>query len=521
MKTIFKSILSVLMVTLLIFILLLVFYLPQTDIYDQAQQACNKFSSEKGINYLQKGTFFRSGFILGYISANQAEIYWILLIASIIISIGLVYIFMKAVNYKHKNFILSDPYEFIKNILSTILMFYFGIFNRRASQPLSYYFKLPVRSKIIGLFAYALIFFAVALLYGTPSNAYNTNDPMALGYLWALIPVSLIAGILFVQSFQKNYQRTLFWISLSIVFLLFMISAYTSAKITVQLKDPVNFTFSLFDFINIKDFIINLLIILAFSFYIELMRTTSEEKSLMEAEIRIAEKLQRELIPKVEMKNDKLELFGKINSAKAVGGDYIDVIPLDAARTVTAVADVSGHSIASGLLMSMLKTAFRTELKYVRDPASLAASLNKTIHENKDKSMFISFLFTAIDHSHKTVSLINGGHPPLLRYSHKNNSFVEHRTGDLALGLNKDAVFKTEIIPYESGDIFILYSDGLSETVNAHGEEWGTKAIESIVKTNYENSVSDIYNAIIENADKFRGSAARRDDLTLMIIKMK
>jgi sigma-B regulation protein RsbU (phosphoserine phosphatase) len=186
-----------------------------------------------------------------------------------------------------------------------------------------------------------------------------------------------------------------------------------------------------------------------------------------------------------------------------------------------AVGDVSGHNVAAGVLMSMLKIAFRTELAYLNEPEQLIASLNKTVYDHTSKNMFISFIFGLINPAEKKMTLVNCGHPPLLHYSWEKKSIQSYRTGDVALGLREGVSFGSKTIKYSAGDIFVFYSDGLTETANVTGVELNLEAIARFVEKHSELDAESLYNALTDEVNDFRGQAPQRDDVTVVVIKMK
>jgi serine phosphatase RsbU (regulator of sigma subunit) len=128
---------------------------------------------------------------------------------------------------------------------------------------------------------------------------------------------------------------------------------------------------------------LTLLIVITFSIYIEVLKSTLFEKNAIAAEMAVARQIQSKLVPEISFRDATIEVYGMMQSASAVGGDYIDFIHQNDGHKTLAIADVSGHSVASGLLMSMLKTAFHTELKYAPSLQELMVSLNHTIYANK------------------------------------------------------------------------------------------------------------------------------------------
>jgi sigma-B regulation protein RsbU (phosphoserine phosphatase) len=240
----------------------------------------------------------------------------------------------------------------------------------------------------------------------------------------------------------------------------------------------------------------------------------------MESEILLAQKIQKDLIPALSLKKKSYELYGDIESAYEIGGDYCDAISIEDDKIVLAVGDVSGHNVAAGVLMSMLKIAFRSELHYMKDPLQLISSLNKTLFENIQKNMFISFVFIVIDSRNKKLELINCGHPPILHYKSTEKTILDYRTGDLALGVSLEKKFNKMQVTYTEEDIFLLFSDGLLETVNNEGEELGLETVKKLLLDNKSLSSQEIYNIIVSTAKNFRGKIPQRDDLSLMVVKM-
>lgn|GEM_PF-2444087 len=513
-------ILQTALLSLLVFIALMVLYLPQTDIYTEAAEKFERYMEESGNSAHGARESMRIGFIYGYLVVRESLTVFVLLGISILAAAGLVSLYHRLQRRHVKNFPLANPNDSLKNILSHVLLFSFGIFNRRAAEPLRYFFDRSARVKVLALLAYALIFFSISLVYDLPGDSPFLQRYRLVVLVWPLYPVSLITLAFFIKPLQRRSTRWLFWLSLSGLIVYFIISAALGAQIGVSGPGAAERAFEEFQILNVKDLFTTLLIALAFSFYIELMKSTIVDKSRMEAEIRVAQRIQSELIPEIAVRTEQYEIFGKADPAREVGGDLIDAVQLSGGKTAVAVADVSGHSVGSGLLMSMLKTAFRTELAYFRDPKTLAESLNRTIAGNKTRNMFISFLLGIVDTEEQVFSLVNCGHPPLLRVSSSDGAITQYRTGDPALGLLHAATFTVREIPCQPGDVFVLFSDGLAESAKSTGEEWGVGRLEETLREHRYASAQDIHNAILHAAGTFRGDMPQRDDVTLLVLRM-
>jgi serine/threonine protein phosphatase PrpC len=475
---------------------------------------------EKLVDYPSSSASFRIGFIIGYFIYKSS--FYLLLIFTLqsLLAVFVTLYFKKFLKRRPSFSLFPVPIESMKNIISNIFLFTFGIFLRRASEQLKFYFTLPVKSRIIALLAYALIFISVFFIFNMESNHLFLNLVL-ISYIHLSISLFLIALVFFVKPFRKNFQKRLFWISLSVAILSWFASSYAGIEIAnYQLANPQKeiIAFPIFDS---RTVLFALFVVLAFSFYFEVIKGVFVKQIAMESEITLAKQIQNDIVPPLESDNDSFQLYGRVNAASEVGGDYCDAIYFTENRFVVAVGDVSGHNIGAGVLMSMLKSAFHTELRYLSDFSALHRSLNTTIFNNTYKNMFISFLSALIDIEKKILTYVNCGHHPLFHYSKRSNRIFEYRTGDLALGLRSSITYQQKTLSFESGDIFIFLSDGLLETSNNNGDEFGMDPVKKNLLKHIADTPHDIYHQLLRAADTFRGNLPQRDDITILVIKVK
>jgi serine phosphatase RsbU (regulator of sigma subunit) len=512
-----KILIFVLLWIILLSITTIVHY-PTTELYYNALDKFKEISAE--INETQyMHNSFMYGFLVGYLISHGQDLIIIYLIISALCAALLIYMFSIFNRNKENLLFLPDPLDSLKNVLATIILFTFGIFLRRASEQLRLYFALPPVSRLIGTLAYGLVFFAIALNYDYPDHAFY-EQLASLTYLQSFIPVALIALTMFYPAFRKNLSRRLFWLSLSGLMIIWIMSITIGMEMAQQgFDDPELMTTDL-SFLDSGKIMINFLIVLAFSFYLEVMKLVFTQKTRVETEMSVAQNIQAELLPELIEKTESYEIQGITIPANEVGGDYCDVIHLQDGRMAIAVGDVSGHNVAAGVMMAMLKVSFRTELNYLQDPADLARSLNKTIYENKNKNMFASLLFCLLDAGTKELTYVNCGHPALLHFSAADKSCSEYRTGDPALGLQKDVHFVHKSILLNKQDIIVLFSDGLPETINTSGHEFGLHKVKEIVQQHALESAQIIQQKLVTEMNTFRQKSDQRDDITIIVFKM-
>ncbi len=516
-----KSIARFFLLWVALFLLSMIFILPNTQIYQNAYERFDQVIVEKDLSVPSgpQRELYRHGFAVGYIMGNSPLLIVKIIVVQTLVVMILFAIIIGLLKSRSKNIILPDPQDSVKNVFSHLLLFIFGIFGRRASDQLRYYFDLPVRSRLIGLLAYTIIFIAITFSYNIPESTVSFRL-LLLSYMQIVIVVTLLLLVFFSKRFRRNYQQKLYWLSLAGFLIVQIASVVTGVELGQDQMAGGQAGVAFTDFLQIKTLFVNLLIVLAFSFYIEVMKQVSMQKARMDAEMAMAQRIQRELLPELEIDNKRFQLYGQTESANEVGGDYCDAVRISDHQTAIAVGDVSGHNVAAGVLMSMLKVAFRTELTYLTYPAETVNSLNRTIYENKNKFMFISFLFGFLDTEERILNLVNCGHPPLLHYDSKKNEVNTFRTGDIALGLQRDYHFQSQRIPYTSGDIFVFLSDGLIETVNASGQEFDLEMVSELIIHNSHLPPQQLYGKLISATHAFQAQKSLRDDVTLVILKL-
>lgn len=263
-----------------------------------------------------------------------------------------------------------------------------------------------------------------------------------------------------------------------------------------------------------------LALLLGISLYTEVLKNISGEMSQIEAEMKVAQKIHSQLVPVIEKENAYYQVFGKSVAAKEIGGDFFDVVDISPRRLAAAIGDVSGHNIGAGLLMAISKSAFRTELEYLSSPEKLAASMNKTIVENSDKQMFVSFACGIFDFEESNVRLVNAGHLPVLHYQATSETIVERNPKGIGLGLIKSAVYESRQARFEKGDVFCFITDGLEEAENSQKDPFGLEKIKEVLARHAKKSPKEIHTAMSEELKQFMTVGALRDDTTFLAVKI-
>jgi len=232
-------------------------------------------------------------------------------------------------------------------------------------------------------------------------------------------------------------------------------------------------------------------------------------------ELSIAHRIQERLVPTVKLSAGSFEVYGHSRPSAQVGGDSMAVVER-AGVFYAYIADVSGHGLQSGLLMSMLVSSLRTAMSDAPSLTSLLERVNDVLLEVKEPSMYATFAGVRLAGS-STAEGALAGHPPLLHYRAAQRDVVEVGEPQLPLGLFQKTTYTVFNLTTEPGDLLLLITDGLLEVTNSPGDDFGTGRIKQIVIDLASQSPEHIVTEIFKAAKAF---GAQTDDQTLLLLKM-
>jgi hypothetical protein len=233
----------------------------------------------------------------------------------------------------------------------------------------------------------------------------------------------------------------------------------------------------------------------------------------VQAEIELATEVHRILVPPIETRLGAWEFYGRSSPSGEVGGDLIDLAG-DAENWVAYVADVSGHGVAPGVVMGMVKSAARMLLTSGDDATHLAPRLNEVLYPLKKPDMFVTFCFLA--KTRDGLRLGVSGHPAILHFSARTNEVVQYQASNMPLGILPEGDFASVALEAEAGSLFALYTDGFVECANAAGEEFGVQRLQAEFQKNGNKPLADIHTALVAS---LRQHGTQFDDQSLLLIR--
>lgn len=253
---------------------------------------------------------------------------------------------------------------------------------------------------------------------------------------------------------------------------------------------------------------------------IENARLYEEEQTLlhMQQEMRLATKIQLELLPKHAPALAGYDLAGKSIPAQSVGGDYFDFIAIDEHRLALCVGDISGKGLPAALLMANLQATMRG-LTLTRSTVSeCVGRANRLLHQSTDSEKFATLFYGVLDTERHSFCYSNAGH---------NDPFVLSRqsaprplkTGGIMLGLLPQRTFAEETITLAPGEVLVIYSDGITEAVNVLDEQFGEERLLAVLQAHWNASASELVERLLAAVQQHAGTAPQADDMTVLLVR--
>ncbi|MBN2031176.1 serine/threonine-protein phosphatase [bacterium] len=242
-----------------------------------------------------------------------------------------------------------------------------------------------------------------------------------------------------------------------------------------------------------------------------------KDKLLAHNELEAGRAVQFALMPKKnpELKGWDIWLFTR--PAREVGGDLVDYLKFPDNRLGIALGDVAGKGLGAALFMAKLQATIRAIAPQFRSLTKLGKHLNAIFCRDGLPERFISLVYFELKPDNGTIHILNAGHLPPLIVQNKTVKEIDH--GTAALGLKKNITFQDQCIELKPEDVFVVYSDGITEARNAEDEFFGERRLWEFLKVTEYLSVKEMGQHIIQEVDRFIGDAKISDDLSLIILK--
>jgi len=211
-----------------------------------------------------------------------------------------------------------------------------------------------------------------------------------------------------------------------------------------------------------------------------------------------------------------MQFCASYKAALEVGGDFYDFIPLEGGRLGIVIGDVAGKGISAALMMARMSCALREFALTEGEPSRVVARANDRLAAMEADSSFITLIFALLDPRTRTLQMVNAGHPPpLLRQGATGRVSPVQSCSNFPIGVAPGAEFEAESFRIEPGDFVCLYSDGITEALNARQEGYGSDRLKSVAALPAASADQWMEN-ILQDVHAFVSGAHPSDDLTLV-----
>jgi hypothetical protein len=242
-----------------------------------------------------------------------------------------------------------------------------------------------------------------------------------------------------------------------------------------------------------------------------------KDKLLAKDELEAGRKVQNALLPERFPIVSGWSIWLYTRPANEVGGDLVDYLKINDERIGIVIADVAGKGLHAALLMAKLQATIRALAEDYNSLSELCNKINKIFCRDSLPNIFASMFYLEIKPDNPEIKFVNAGHlPPLIIRKEKIEEISKNNT---AVGLAKTFSYKEDIINMESGDIFIAYSDGVTEAQNEFGEFYEKDRLLKLLSEIRKYKFEEIGEIIVNSVDIFTGDSPASDDLSLVIMK--
>jgi serine phosphatase RsbU (regulator of sigma subunit) len=244
------------------------------------------------------------------------------------------------------------------------------------------------------------------------------------------------------------------------------------------------------------------------------------ERERMERELELATEIQQRFQPSGPPIIEGYEFQGISFSCYEIGGDYYDFIQRHDGTMLVALGDVSGKGTAAALLMSSLHAAIHGQVAAKTPLDQTVISVNEYLAENTPANRFVTLFVAELEPATGSLRFINAGHnPPII--GRADGSVDQLASGGLPLGIMPFSEYEVGDADLKSGDVLVIYSDGVTEANNLNEDEFGIERLTEVIKANIDRTASGIRDKVESALSAFTGTAPANDDITLVIVKKK
>ena len=239
----------------------------------------------------------------------------------------------------------------------------------------------------------------------------------------------------------------------------------------------------------------------------------------LQNELNVASKIQQSILPTEFPSGDEFEVFGNMEAARNVGGDFFDVLRLEHGRIGLAIADVSDKGVPAALFMMSTRTLLKGTAIGGNQPGDVLREVNEQLCDENEAEMFVTVLYAVYDPETKKLTYSNGGHDSPLIIHADGTSTLLPLTRGIALGVMPGLSYNQQTVTLKAGDTVILYTDGVTEAMNADGEQYGLDDLRDMFAGAPPGDSEGANKSVFDAVHHFAQGTPQSDDITCLVLR--
>jgi len=249
------------------------------------------------------------------------------------------------------------------------------------------------------------------------------------------------------------------------------------------------------------------------------MQSIEQQRSQTEQELNLARRIQKTFLPEKLPQIPGYQLAVAWQTARQVGGDFYDIIPLDDGRFGLIIADVSDKGLPASLYMTVSRTLLRAVSRDFTSPARTLERVNQLLQLDSTQSFFVTLIYMILDKNSGKLTYAIAGHNPPYILDSAQKSAKQLPKGGIALGLLEPITLTDVDFQLEDGQSIVLYTDGVSEPTNTKGQEYGQERLPQFLELITDLEPEKVISELLNDLEDFQGGDFFEDDRTLLVLK--
>ena len=258
----------------------------------------------------------------------------------------------------------------------------------------------------------------------------------------------------------------------------------------------------------------------AFALFNQAIYLQEGEKHALDHDLQIAREIQKILLPSDAPELPGFEISGLNLPARTLSGDYFDYLPVDDDHLGIVIADVSGKGVPASLIMAMCRSAVRSQSSGHLSPAAVLRGVNRQLYPDMKEDMFISMAYVIVNRHTGKALLARAGHDAPLMYRAATNEVERLNPKGMAVGIDSGEVFDRFCTDFSfsfgQGDLLLLYTDGLTEALDAEGNEFGVERLSAELLESAHDGAVETLHRLARSVQSFSEGQPQHDDITLI-----